>query len=59
MSPEQLIALKKLSQLFEEGIAGPQQIKLLSELLAKINQAKNPNVIDFAIDSESTKHFVS
>ena len=59
MSPEQLVALKKLSQLFEEGIAGPQQIKLLSELLATINQAKEPDIINFSIDNESTKHFIS
>jgi len=58
MSPEQLKALKKLSQLFEEGIAGPQQIKLLSELLATINQAKEADAIDFAIDGRRTKHFI-
>jgi len=38
MSPEQLKVLQKLSQLFEEGIAGPSQIKELSRLLAVINQ---------------------
>mgnify|MGYP001040968338 CR=1 FL=1 len=37
MSPEQLKQLQKLSRLFEEGIAGPDQIKQLSELLAMIN----------------------
>lgn len=38
MSPEQLKTLQKLSQLFEEGRAGPSQIKQLSELLAHINR---------------------
>lgn len=38
MSPEQLKALQELSQLFEEGLAGPSQIKQLSELLSAINQ---------------------
>lgn len=38
MSPEQLNILQRLSQLFEEGIAGPTQIKELSELLAEMNQ---------------------
>ena len=37
MSPEQLMKLQKLSQVFEEGAAGPQQIKELSELLSEIN----------------------
>ena len=39
MSPEQLRTLQKLSRLFEEGRAGPKQIKQLSELLATINQS--------------------
>jgi len=38
MSPEQLKILQRLSQLFEQGIAGPSQIKELSTLLAAINQ---------------------
>ncbi len=38
MSPEQLQTLQKLSQLFEDGLAGPKQVKQLSELLAEINQ---------------------
>ena len=38
MSPEQLKALHSLSQLFEEGIAGPSQIKELSFLLGEINK---------------------
>ncbi|GHE94138.1 hypothetical protein [Thalassotalea profundi] len=37
MSPEQLVKLNKLSQLFEEGVAGAEQIKELSELLSEIN----------------------
>ncbi|GAA5132308.1 hypothetical protein [Thalassotalea piscium] len=37
MSPEQLKQLQKLSQLFEEGSAGSEQIKELSELLAEVN----------------------
>lgn len=40
MSPEQLKALHILSQLFEEGIAGPSQIKELSFLLAEINKSQ-------------------
>ncbi|MBA6263860.1 MAG: hypothetical protein V7780_14020 [Colwellia sp.] len=38
MSPEQLKMLQRLSELFEQGIAGPSQIKQLSSLLAAINQ---------------------
>ncbi|WP_448569642.1 hypothetical protein [Thalassotalea ganghwensis] len=37
MSPEQLAKLRQLSELFEQGSAGPEQIKELSELLAVIN----------------------
>ncbi|XQW84713.1 hypothetical protein ACOYR1_16480 [Thalassotalea piscium] len=37
MSPEQLVKLQKLSELFEQGNAGAEQIKELSELLAEIN----------------------
>ncbi|MDG1752795.1 MAG: hypothetical protein P8I03_14220 [Thalassotalea sp.] len=42
MSPEQLLILQKLSRLFEDGAAGPDQIKQLSELLAKINHHTEP-----------------
>ena len=42
MSPEQLKTLQQLSQLFEEGLAGPEQIKQLSELLASINHHLDP-----------------
>ncbi|MEW6989049.1 hypothetical protein AADZ91_00055 [Colwelliaceae bacterium 6441] len=42
MSPEQLITLKNLSQLFKDGVAGPDQIKQLSELLALINNHTIP-----------------
>jgi len=38
MSPEQLKILQRLSQLFEEGRAGPSQIRELSILLADINK---------------------
>jgi hypothetical protein len=38
MSPEQLRTLKKLNRLFEDGRAGPKQIKQSSELFATINQ---------------------
>ena len=41
MSPEQLKTLQQLSQLFEEGAAGPLQVKQLSALLAEINQLAN------------------
>jgi hypothetical protein len=37
MTPEQLKELQNLSQLFEQGLAGPDQIKQLSDLLANIN----------------------
>jgi hypothetical protein len=43
MSPEQLKVLQRLSQLFEEGIAGPSQIKELSRLLAEINKNQAQN----------------
>ena len=42
MSPEQLITLQKLSRLFEDGHAGPDQIKQLSELLSIINHHSDP-----------------
>jgi len=52
MSPEQLKKLQRLSQLFQDGLAGPDQIKQLSELLAIINHhaepAKNDEVNVFA-----------
>ena len=38
MSPEQLKMLQELSQMFEQGRAGPQEIKDLSDLLALINR---------------------
>ncbi|MFT5757982.1 MAG: phage terminase large subunit-like protein [Alteromonadaceae bacterium] len=41
MSPEQLRTLQKLSRLFEDGCAGPSQIKQLSELLTTINQSRD------------------
>lgn len=44
MSPEQLKTLQKLSQLFEEGIAGPSQIQQLSELLSAINHHQDATV---------------
>jgi hypothetical protein len=39
MSPEQLKVLQHLSRLFEDGVAGPRQIKELSALLAEINKS--------------------
>ena len=42
MSPEQLKILQRLSLLFEEGTAGPGQIKELSALLAEINKNHDP-----------------
>ena len=41
MSPEQLAKLRQLSELFEQGVAGPEQIKELSELLAAINHLQD------------------
>jgi|GEM_PF-1372700 len=41
MSPEQLKILQHLSQLFEEGRAGPSQIRELSILLADINKSQD------------------
>lgn len=41
MSPEQLKMLQRLSQLFEEGRAGPSQIRELSSLLTAINQKQD------------------
>jgi len=41
MSPEQLKILQRLSQLFEEGRAGPSQIRELSTLLADINKSQD------------------
>lgn len=60
MSPAQLIALQQLSHLFEEGMAGPGQIKELSELLSSINHNQNiielteqENLIGFKTDFSS------
>lgn len=41
MSPEQLKTLQQLRQLFEQGCAGPIQVRQLSVLLAEINQLAN------------------
>jgi len=43
MSPEQLKKLQQLNQLFQDGLAGPDQIKQLSELLASINYQVEPS----------------
>ena len=40
MSPDQLKALKELSQLLEEGTASSNDVKQLTELLGNINQLK-------------------
>jgi hypothetical protein len=47
VSPEQLKTLQKLSRLFEEGVAGPKQIKQLSELLADINQRDENELVEY------------
>lgn len=57
MSPEQLKMLQNLSQMFEEGRAGPTQIKQLSELLSLINQqqdVKDPLNINHPMDLEAS-----
>jgi|VirMetMinimDraft_7_1064189.scaffolds.fasta_scaffold195695_2 hypothetical protein len=46
MSPEQLVKLQKLSQLFEEGVAGSEQIKELSDLLAEINHLHEDPILN-------------
>lgn len=56
MSPEQLKTLKSLSELFESGHAGPNQIKLLSELLATINLHQNEHDVFF--DESGIKHSI-
>ena len=38
MSPEQYRKLRELGKLFEQGIARPQEMQELSELLGLINQ---------------------
>ncbi|GHF82175.1 hypothetical protein [Thalassotalea marina] len=38
MSPEQLRQLQRLSDLFEQGQAGINQVKELSDLLALVNE---------------------
>jgi len=43
MSPEQLKTLQYLNQLFKDGLAGPEQIRELSELLSTINQYQAPS----------------
>lgn len=58
MSPEQLKTLQKLSRLFEEGIAGPDQIKQLAELLANINHEQEPEPA-FSLDKGSINTFIS
>lgn len=49
MTPEQLSKLQKLTLLFEEGLAGPAQIKELSELLAAINLSHDDSI--FTLES--------
>ncbi len=57
MSPEQLITLQKLSQLFADGVAGPDQIKQLAELLAIINHHTEPTEdIELDIFSDVTSN---
>ena len=46
MSPELLGKLHKLSQLFEEGVAGPEEIQELSELLSEINHLHEDPIIN-------------
>lgn len=46
MSPEQLNKLRHLSQLFEEGVAGSEQIKELSELLSEINHLHEDPILN-------------
>ncbi len=58
MSPEQLQTLQKLSRLFEEGVAGPDQIKLLAELLANINHERVTEPM-FSLDNNGTRSIVS
>lgn len=41
MSPEQLKNLQQLGQLFESGLAGPKQMKQLSELLAEVSASSD------------------
>lgn len=41
MSPEQLSQLQRLSDLFEQGQAGVNQVKELSDLLALVNQQQD------------------
>lgn len=54
MSPEQLKMLQRLSQLFAQGIAGPNQIKELSSLLSAINQNQEPdNVLSHSVGNHS------
>lgn len=38
MSPEQLAKLRELTEKFEQGVAGPEQVKQLSEILSSHNR---------------------
>jgi len=56
MSPEQLKTLQKLRQLFEDGLAGPAQIKQLSELLASINHTQvDENPVEYDMSADTTR----
>ena len=59
MSPEHLQTLKVLSQLFEDGIAGPKDVKKLTELLSQMNQVKEPNGLNLSLDQRSNKFLIT
>jgi hypothetical protein len=59
MSPEHLKTLKILSQLFEDGLAGPNDVQRLTELLSQINQVRETHNVNFNLDNKSDKYLLT
>lgn len=59
MSPEHLQTLKILSQLFEDGLAGPNDVQRLTTLLGQINQVKEKNDVDINFHHKTGKSLLT
>jgi hypothetical protein len=59
MSPEHLKTLKILSQLFEDGLAGPNDVQRLTELLSQINQVRETHNVNFNLDNKADKYLLT
>jgi hypothetical protein len=59
MSPEHLKTLKILSQLFEDGLAGPNDVQRLTELLSQINQVRETHNVNFNLDNKADQYLLT